>query len=149
MVLTCSEFLIKIYILLSLFRCHSCPRLHIAGFRKSLLNFQHFRGVDYFRKKVPSQMFNWVLNMPLHFTVFSYPLTFQFTHLLLSSVRTLFCRLQKHPSRGVLIKRRSENIQQIYRGTLIWKCDFNKIAQHTFTWVFSCKFAAYFQNTFY
>ena len=33
------------------------------------------------------------------------------------------------------------------------KCDFNKVAlqlywNHTSAWVFSCKFAAYFQNTF-
>ena len=33
------------------------------------------------------------------------------------------------------------------------KCDFNKVAlqlywNHTLTWVFSCKFAAYFQSTF-
>ena len=34
------------------------------------------------------------------------------------------------------------------------KCDFNKVGlqlygNHTSAWVFSCKFAAYFQNTFY
>ena len=29
------------------------------------------------------------------------------------------------------------------------KCDFNKVALHcTSAWVFYCKFAAYFQNTF-
>ena len=33
------------------------------------------------------------------------------------------------------------------------KCDINKVARqlygnHTSTWVFSCKFATYFQNTF-
>ena len=33
-------------------------------------------------------------------------------------------------------------------------CDFNKVAKqlyskHTSAWVFSCKFAGYFQNTFY
>ena len=28
------------------------------------------------------------------------------------------------------------------------KCDFNEVANHTWAWVFSCKFAAYFQNTF-
>ena len=29
------------------------------------------------------------------------------------------------------------------------KCDFNKVyLNHTSTWLFSCKFAAYFQNTF-
>ena len=42
---------------------------------------------------------------------------------------------------------------QIYRRTPMPKCDFNKVAKqlnwnHTSAWVFSCKFAAYFQNTF-
>ena len=44
-------------------------------------------------------------------------------------------------------------MQQIYRRAPVLKCDFNKIAlqlnwNHTSAWVFSCKFAAYFQNTF-
>ena len=61
--------------------------------------------------------------------------------------------LQKQPSRGILMKRYSENIQQNYRSTLMPKCDFNKAVlqlywNHTLAWVFSCKFAAYFQNTF-
>ena len=32
------------------------------------------------------------------------------------------------PPRGVLKKRCSENIQQIYRRTSMPKCDFNKVA---------------------
>ena len=36
----------------------------------------------------------------------------------------------------------------IYRRTPLPKCDFNKVANLTLAWVFSCKFAAYFQNTF-
>ena len=44
-------------------------------------------------------------------------------------------------------------MQQIYRRTPIPKCDFNKVAlqlywNDTSAWVFSWKFAAYFQNTF-
>ena len=44
-------------------------------------------------------------------------------------------------------------MQHIYRRTLMLKCDFNKVAlqlywNHTSTWLFSCKFAVYFQNTF-
>ena len=44
-------------------------------------------------------------------------------------------------------------MQQIYRRTPMPKCDFNKVAlqfswNRTSIWVFSCKFAAYFQNTF-
>ena len=37
---------------------------------------------------------------------------------------------QKQPSRGVLGKRCSENMQQIYRLTSMPKCDFNKISKH-------------------
>ena len=63
------------------------------------------------------------------------------------------CKVKKQPSRGVLIKRCSENMQQICRRTPIPKCDFNKVAKelywnHTLAWVFSCKFNAYFQNIF-
>ena len=36
---------------------------------------------------------------------------------------------QKKPSRDVLRKRFSENMQQIYRRTPIPKCDFNKVAK--------------------
>ena len=35
--------------------------------------------------------------------------------------------VQKQPSRGVLSKRCSENMQQIYRRTPMLKCDFNKV----------------------
>ena len=44
-------------------------------------------------------------------------------------------------------------MQQMYWRTPMSKCDFNKVAlqlywNHTSAWVFSCKFVAYFQNTF-
>ena len=60
--------------------------------------------------------------------------------------------VQKQPSRGVLKKRCSENMQQIYWRTPMPKCNFNKVGlqlyrNHTSARVFSCKFAAYFQNT--
>ena len=60
---------------------------------------------------------------------------------------------QKQPFRGVLGKRCSENMQKIYRRTPMPKCEFNKPAKQlywsrTSAWVFSCKFSAYFQNTF-
>ena len=35
---------------------------------------------------------------------------------------------QKQPSRAVLRRRCSENMQQIYRRTPMPKCDFNKVA---------------------
>ena len=62
-------------------------------------------------------------------------------------------RKQKQPSRGILQKRCSEKIHQIYRRTPMPKCHFSKDAKqlywnHIQVWVFSCKLAAYFQNTF-
>ena len=60
--------------------------------------------------------------------------------------------VQKQCSRDVLRKRCYENMQQIYRRTSMLKGDFNNVAKqlywnHTSASVFSCKFAAYFQNT--
>ena len=55
--------------------------------------------------------------------------------------------LQKQSFRGVLEKKYPENMQQIYRRTLMPMCNFNKVAFRTSAWVFYCKFAAYFQNT--
>ena len=37
--------------------------------------------------------------------------------------------IHKQPSWGVLRKRCSENMQQIYKRTPVPKCDFNKIAK--------------------
>ena len=47
----------------------------------------------------------------------------------------------------------SENMQQIYKRTSMTRCDFKKVAKQfywnrTSAWVFSCKFAVYFQNKF-
>ena len=42
--------------------------------------------------------------------------------------RTVINQCQKQPSRGVLKKRCSENIQQMYWRTPVAKCDFNKVA---------------------
>ena len=39
-------------------------------------------------------------------------------------------RTQKQPSRGVLWKRCSENMQQIYKRTPMPECDFNKVASN-------------------
>ena len=41
----------------------------------------------------------------------------------------VFNKLKKQPSRGVLKKRCSENMQQSYRRTPMPKCDFNKVAK--------------------
>ena len=59
-------------------------------------------------------------------------------------------KVEKQPSSGILRKRCSENMQQIYRRTSMPKYDFDKVvkASHTSAWVFSCKFVAYFQSTF-
>ena len=60
---------------------------------------------------------------------------------------------QKQPFRCVLRKKCFENMQQIYKRKSMSKCDFNKVVlqsywNQTSAWVFSCKFAVYFQNTF-
>ena len=60
---------------------------------------------------------------------------------------------QKQPCRVVLKKRCSKNMQNICRRTTMPKCDFNEVAlqlywNRTLARVFSCKFSAYFQNTF-
>ena len=39
----------------------------------------------------------------------------------------IFLNIQRHPSRGVIRKKCFENMQQIYRRTLMPKCDFNKV----------------------
>ena len=39
---------------------------------------------------------------------------------------------QKQPSRGVLRKMCSENMQQIYRRTPMPKCDFSKVAKQPY-----------------
>ena len=44
----------------------------------------------------------------------------------------LCLNLQKQPSRSVLRKSYSENMQQIYKRALMPKCDFNKIAKQLF-----------------
>ena len=51
--------------------------------------------------------------------------------------------LEAAVQKSVLWKMYSENMQQIYRRISMPKYDFSKVA-----WVFSCKFAAYFQNIF-
>ena len=40
--------------------------------------------------------------------------------------------IQKQPFRGVPGKRYSDNMQQIYRRTLMSKCNFNKVALHLY-----------------
>ena len=61
---------------------------------------------------------------------------------------------EKQPSRDARSRRCSENMQQIYGRTPIAKSDSIKFAlqlywTHTVVWVFSCKFAVYFQSNFY
>ena len=71
----------------------------------------------------------------------------------LISIVNFWRKRQKQPFRGVLRKRCSANMLQIYRRTPVPKCDFNKVAlqlywNYTSVCLFSCKFAAYFQNSF-
>ena len=77
----------------------------------------------------------------------------QFSQVNLNSRFAIWLLIQKQPSRGVLKKRCSENMQQICRehpcrSVILIKLQSNFIENRTLTWVFSCKFAAYFQNTF-
>ena len=50
----------------------------------------------------------------------------------LSQMITVVMLIQKQPSRGVLGKRYSENMQQISRRTAMSKCDFNKVAKQLY-----------------
>ena len=61
---------------------------------------------------------------------------------------------QKQSPRSAPRKGCSENMQENYRRKPMPKCDFNKVEKqlfwnHTLAWVFSCKFAAYFQNIYF
>ena len=58
-----------------------------------------------------------------------------------TNITKLFSIYQKQPPRGVHRKRCSRNMQKIYRRTPM-------PIPITSAWVFSCKFDAYFQNTF-
>ena len=80
-------------------------------------------------------------------------LTFQTSgdNIFISSHQSCFIKTQKQPSRGVLIKRCSENLQEIYRR--MPKCDFNKVALQLYSnrisvWVFSCRFLHIFRTPF-
>ena len=57
-------------------------------------------------------------------------------------------QVQKQTSRGVLTKGCSENMQQIDHAEKKHLCRSQFYWNHTSVWVFSCKFAVYFQNTF-
>ena len=46
-----------------------------------------------------------------------------------SELRRILVDMQKQSSRAFLRKRCSENMRQIYRGTPMLKCDFNKAAK--------------------
>ena len=75
------------------------------------------------------------------------------SYVLILLIEVSACQHQKQPFIGVLRKRCSENMQQIYKRTRTPKFDFNKAAlqlywNHTSAWVFSWKFVAYFQKTF-
>ena len=51
-------------------------------------------------------------------------------------------------TQSLLKKRCPENMQQIYKRTPMRSAISIKLHNHTLAWVFSCKFAAYFQDTF-
>ena len=85
---------------------------------------------------------------------FQFSIQTSFILLFISKTLLITSNDQKQLPKGVRKKSCSENMQQIYRRTPMAKCDFNKIAlqlhwNRTSAWVCSCKFAAYFQNTFF
>ena len=62
--------------------------------------------------------------------------------------------IQKQPSRDVLRKRCSKNMQQIYRRISMPKCDFSKVAlqlywNRTSAWMFSLNLLYIFRTLFY
>ena len=50
----------------------------------------------------------------------------------MEQIQSNIWEFQKQPSRGVLIKRFSANMQKIYRRTPMPKCGFNKVIEITF-----------------
>ena len=113
---------------------------------------------EYLLEGTKNLIFVWI-----YFFLFWFILSFyyrfisgQTSNIFLNALKARFDLLlwiQKQPSRGVLRRKCSEDMQQNYRRTPMSKYDFNKVAlqlywNSTVTWVFSCKFAAYFQNTF-
>ena len=110
-----------------------------------------------FKSKVKSKLLAFDINIwPSQIDIFTlkYRVGKSTINIIRSTYRRHYkTRPQKQPSRGILRKSYSETTQQIYRRTPMPKCDFNKFAKqfywiHTSAWVFSCKFAAYFQNNF-
>ena len=87
----------------------------------------------------------------------SYVVALNITHQARKTVQLLQCLVgtaTEQPPSSVPRKRCSENMQQICRRTPMPKCNFNKVAlqlywNRTSAWVFSCKSAANFQNTFF
>ena len=80
----------------------------------------------------------WYGSIPASFTFIRKEPLFLFT---LFIILRLSINNQKQLAKGVLSKSCSENMQQIYKRTTLLKSHFGM--------VFSCKFAACFQNTFY
>ena len=75
-------------------------------------------------------------------------------HCLIVHILISVLNCEKQQSRGVLRKKYSKNMQHIHRSAPMPKCDLNKVAEQlywnrTSAWVFSCKFAVYFQNNFF
>ena len=68
-----------------------------------------------------------IIMLKIMLRIFIYSYGFIITIFLENELIRLF---QKQPSRGVLRKRCSENMQQIYRRAPMRQCDFNKVAKH-------------------
>ena len=90
----------------------------IIGTRYQLLNW-FFPVLDFNFKDRLSRLFNLSNKVPRN--CFQCMLYFRIPN-----------EIQKQPPRGFLKKRCSENVQQIDRGTLMPKCDFNKFAKQLY-----------------
>ena len=90
----------------------------------------YFKVISGVLGRLVNSKITFLLRWPLLSEYISVPSEYAFydCFTVLSNVRTI----QKQPSRGVLSKRCSENMQQIYRRTPMPKCDFNKFAKQLY-----------------
>ena len=93
----------------------------------STISAIHFYDLFFAKSSIPRQLFlsnlfhEWVLQRQIIISYF-----------FMWKISLHFYDLQKKPSIGVLRKRCSENMQQIYRRTLMLKCNFNKVPKQLY-----------------
>ena len=119
------ELLVTIYCTCCIFNV-DCVKLF------STISAIHFYDLFFTKSSIPSQLFlsnlfhEWVLQRQIIISYF-----------FMWKISLHFHDLQKKPSIGILRKRCSENMQQIYRRTPMLKRDFNKVAKSLQNQVFT------------